>query len=146
MRAVFRGRKAGFLVALGALVGAIASATAVGAPKAATARPANFRVTINGKRLTPTQLAASADAYLPVKAGRVTVGVTWTHNIRKSGYYVLVSDMGSTDRRRCTIGTSCVLTSSKPLVKSAETGYAIRIVQIKGNKVVSNKTVCVMGK
>ena len=128
------------------LVGVIVPATGMGATSAAAAKPANFKVIINGKRLTPSQLAASADTYFPVRAGRVTVGVTWTNNIRNSGYYVLVSDMGSTDRRRCTTGTSCVLTSVKPLGKSAKTGYAIRIVQVKGNKVVSNKTVCVMGR
>jgi hypothetical protein len=53
--------------------------------------------------------------------------------------------MGSTDRR-CTSERSRVLISSKPLGKAAETGYAIRIVRVKGNRVVSNKTVCVMGK
>jgi hypothetical protein len=103
-------------------------------------------VIINGTQLTQSRLMASADTYFPVKAGRVTIGVRWTNDIRNSGYYVPVSDMGSTDRRRCTIGTSCFLSSSKPLVKSAETGYAIRIVQVKGNRVVSNKTVCVMGR
>jgi hypothetical protein len=131
---------------LAVAVAAIVPTTGVGATNATTAKPANFKVIINGKQLTPSQLAASADTYFPVRPGRVTVGVRWTNDIRNSGYYVLVSDMGSTDRRRCTVGTSCVLTATKPLVKTAETGYAIRIVQVKGNRVLSNKTVCVMGK
>jgi hypothetical protein len=100
----------------------------IGATKAPTAKPANFKVVVNGKTLTAAQMMASADTYFPVKAGRrLTIGVTWTNNIRNSGYYVLVSDMGSTDRRRCTVGTSCFLTSTKTL-KTTETGYAIRIV------------------
>ena len=95
------------------------------------------------------EMAASARFLLrvgeAVLKGPLRVGVRWTGNLSGSGYYVVVADLGSTDRRRCVAGTSCYVDASKGLSRNQEMGWAIKIVLVRGNLVVSNKTICLLG-
>ena len=146
MHGMFWGRRAGVLVVLTAVVGAVVPAAGMGTTNVGAARPTKFKVIINGKALTASQMTAAADAYVPTRAGRVKIVATWTNDVHNSGYYVLVSDMRSSERRRCTVGTSCSVTSARPLARTAEMAYAIRVVQVRGHRVISTRTVCLIGR
>jgi hypothetical protein len=128
-------------LALGAaLLPAAPSGTAAGV----AAKPSNFRVFVNGRMLTNAQLATAGDTYIPAKAGRLTVAVRWTTNLRGTNHQVRIVDVRSKNVRRCTSGTSCSLTTSKPLAVGDETSWSIQI--LRGGKLVSEKAVCLIGK
>ena len=141
-----RGKSVPLLVMVGALLLALAPGIGAGATTVAAAKPVNFKIAINGKTLTNAQLSAGAETYLPITTGRTQVSVRWSNDLRGSGYYVVVKDVGRHTNRRCTTGTSCVAVWSKNLRASDEMAWTIQIVQAQGNKVVSEKNVCVVGK
>ena len=132
------------LLALGAvLLAGLVPELGAGATAAA---PANFKITINGMTLTNAQLSASSETYLPITTGRTRVNVRWTNDLRGSGYYVVVKDAGLNNRQRCTTGTTCNVVWNKTLRPADEMAWTIQIVRARGNKVVSEKNVCVVGK
>jgi hypothetical protein len=57
-----------------------------------------------------------------------------------------VKDAAKRTNRRCTTGTTCVAIWSKSLRPADEMGWTVQIVRTQGNKVVSEKYVCVVGK
>jgi len=132
-------------LAAGLLV-AVAPGLGTAATGATSAPPANFKIAVNGKTLTNAQLAAGAETYFPTKVGRTQVAVRWNNDLRGSGYYVVVKDAAKRTTRRCTTGTTCVAVWGKSLRVSDEMGWTVQIVRKQGNKVVSEKYVCVVGK
>ena len=130
----------------GAFIAAAVPTIGTGATKASAAKPANFRVVVNNRYIPNSMLAPANDTYITTALGRTKVGVVWQNDLRGSGYYVIVAAVGSTDRRKCVSGTSCIVTASKPLAHTQEVGYGIKIVRTKGNVVLSDKTVCLLGK
>jgi hypothetical protein len=134
------------LTLAGALLLAVSPELGSGATGAAAAKPTSFTIAVNGKTLTNAQLAAGAETYLSTKVGRTQVAVRWRGDLRGSGYYVVVKDASKYTTRRCTTGTSCVAVWSKTLRATDEMGWTIQIVRTQGNRVVSEKYVCVVGK
>jgi hypothetical protein len=77
------GRRLFLLVLLVATaVTALAAMPALGARQA---RPTNFRIYVNGRALSAAALSTAADSYVPVKAGRLSIGATWVTNLRGTG-------------------------------------------------------------
>jgi len=113
---------------------------------ATTSKPANFRVVVNNKYVPNSMLAPANETYITTPTGRLRVGVVWQNDLRNSGYYVIVAGVGTTDRLRCVSGTACLLVARKPLAHAEETGWNIKIVKTRGNVVLSDKTVCLVGK
>lgn len=127
-----------------ALVG-LTPAAGVGATTAAAAKPTNLKIVINGHTLTAAQTAAGADTYLNVRAGRLTVGARWIGKVQGSGYYVLIVDSGSTDKRRCRVGTTCTVVSSKGIRKTQEMNWSIQIIRSSTGVLASQKIICLAG-
>jgi hypothetical protein len=135
-------------LALVALTGAVAVVVAPGlgnaSPQAAAAKPAGFRIAINGRTLTAAQLNAGEETYLPVKVGRNSISVRWVNDLRGSGYSVIVVDNPLSVRRRCTTGTSCSATARGTLTAGAEMYWTVLIN--KGSRTLSTKSICITGK
>jgi len=134
------------LTLVGALLTAVAPELGVGATNAAAAKPSNFKIAINGRTLTNAQLNASAETYFPMRSGRMQVAARWTNDLRGTGYYVIIVNSAKTASRRCTTGTSCLVSASKPLGIGNEVSWSIQIRRTPGNKLLSEKVVCLIGK
>lgn len=132
-----------------ALVGAglvgLTPTAGLGASDAATAKPKNVRLVINGRTLTAAQSNQGADEYLKVRAGKLTVGARWTGNVTGSGYYVLIADSGSSAKKRCRTGTSCTLVASKGIRKGQETTWSVQIIRSSTGVMASQKIICLVG-
>jgi hypothetical protein len=136
----------GLLLLTGVLV-LLAPGLGGGATAAGTAaRPSNFKIVVNGKTLTAAQLAQAADTYITTRTGRTLVAVRWRNTLRGSGYYVLITNSRQTATRKCTSGTSCIVRASTPLVKGDEISWSVQIKRRAGNKLVTEKVVCLIGK
>jgi len=146
-RPTLTGGKIAVLLTLvtGAIV-AVAAGPSPGATGATATIPANFQVIVNGKFIPTSKMAPISDEYIPFAPGRLKVGVRWTNDLRGSGYYVIVADIGSADRRRCLTGTSCYVVASRRLAPQQEMGWSIKILRTKGNRVLSDKTVCIVAR
>lgn len=134
------------LILVGALLTAVAPGLGVGATNAAAAKPSNFKIAVNGRILTSAQLNASAETYFPLKPGRMQVAVRWANDLRGTGYSVVIVNSAKTASRRCTTGTSCIVSASKPLGVGNEVSWSIQIKRSPGNKLLSEKVVCLIGK
>ena len=134
------------LVLAGALLVAVAPGLAVAASGATKAAPSNFKVAVNGRTLTSAELAAGADNYMSTKTGRTQVAVRWRNDLSGSGYYVLIVDSAGGTKHRCTTGTSCAAVGGKPLAVGNEVSWSIQIRRTAGNKLASEKVVCLIGK
>jgi len=133
------------LAAMGLALAALAPASGVGATRASAAKPTNLRIVINGTTLSAAQTRTGSDEYLSVRAGRLTVGARWTGNVRGSGYYILIADSGSTDKRRCRTGTTCTVVSTKGVKKAQEMTWSIQVIRSSTGVMVSQKVVCLAG-
>ena len=133
-------------VLTGLLLAAAVPTAGIGATTASAAKPANFRVVVNNKYVPNSMLAPANETYITTPTGRLRVGVVWQNDLRNSGYYVIVAGVGTTDRLRYVSGTACLLVARRPLAHAQETGWNIKIVKTRGNVVLSDKTVCLVGK
>ena len=133
-----------------ALVGAslVTAAPGLGfaATTAAAGTPVNFAIVINGRTLSSAQVAKGSESYLPVGAGRLSVGARWKTDLNGTGYYVKISDKGSADLRRCRIGTACEVRASKDIIDGQEMTWSIQVLRTRDRTLVSQKFVCLVGK
>jgi len=136
------GRRLFLLVLLVAT--AMTAVAAMPAFAAQQARPTNFKIYVNGRALSAAALSTAADTYVPVKAGRLSIGATWVTNLRGTGHKVIIVSSNGSDRRICAAGTSCLLIAKQPLVNAQESSWSVQIYR-NGN-LVSEKTVCLVGK
>ena len=134
------------LALAGALFLAVSPELGSGATGATVAKPSNFKIAVNGKTLTAAQLATATDTYITAKAGRTQVAVRWNNDLRGSGYYVLITNSRKNATRRCTSGTSCAVTAGAALANGDEISWSIQIKRTSGNKLVTEKVVCLVGK
>jgi hypothetical protein len=135
-----------FLVLVGALLLALVPELGAGATRISAATPSNFKIAVNGKTLTAAQLVKTAETYVSTRPGRTQVSVRWANDLRGSGYYVLINNSRKNATRTCTAGTSCSATASTALVKGDEVSWSIQIRRTAGNKLVTEKVVCLLGK
>ena len=118
---------------------------ASGATDATAAKPKNLKIVINGRTLTSAQSNQGADTYLNVRAGRLTVGASWTGNVAGSGYYILVADSNSATKRRCRVGTTCTVVASKGIRKAQEMNWSIQIIRSSTGVMAGQKVICLIG-
>ncbi|MSO96328.1 MAG: hypothetical protein EXQ81_11165 [Thermoleophilia bacterium] len=133
------------LTLVGAVLAALTPTAGFGATSATSMRPTNLRVVINGSTLTNAQSTTGADTYLKVRAGRLTVGARWRGNVKGSGYYILISDSSSADKRRCRTGTTCTVAASKGLRRAQEMEWSIQTIRASTGVVVAQKIICLVG-
>lgn len=140
------GRKGIVLLALaGTALAGLTPTAGVGATGATAAKPTNLKIVINGRALTNAQSTQGADEYLGVRTGKLTVGARWTGNVKGSGYYVLIIDSNSADKRRCRIGTTCTVVASKGIRKAQEMNWSIQIIRTSTGVMASQKIICLVG-
>ena len=133
------------LTVVGAVLVALTPTAGFSATGATAAKPKNLRVVINGRTLTSAQSAAGIDTYLKARAGRLTVGARWTGNVTGSGYTILISNSSSADRRRCRVGTTCTVVSSKGLGKGQEIEWSIQTIRTSTGAMVAQTIICLIG-
>jgi len=135
-----------FLILVGALLLALAPELGAAATGAAAAKPSNFKIAVNGKTLTAAQLVTATETYISTRPGRTQVAVRWANDLRGSGYYVLINNSRKNATRTCTAGTSCSATASTALANGDEVSWSVQIRRTAGNKLVTEKVVCLVGK
>ena len=134
------------LALVGASLVAVAPDLGIGATTTAAGKPANLEIVVNGRTLTSAQAVQGADNYLPVGAGRLSVGARWSNDLSGTGYYVKIADTGSKDLRRCRTGTSCKVSATKTIVNGQEMTWSIQILRTRDGTLVSQKIICLVGK
>jgi hypothetical protein len=109
--------------------------------------PRDFELLLNGKSFPTTPITSGADDYLPIKAGKLRVEARWTNDPRASGYRIVISttEPQARDFAVCSRGTSCVVGRRVPIDVDEEMSWAVKLVTVKGNEVVTGIRVCLRG-
>jgi len=120
----------------------------VATPTAASTRPHNIKVLINGKRFAIAALVGGADNYLPINAGRLRVEARWQGNARGSGYYVVISttEPQRRDYKTCSAGTSCLVSQKAQILAGQEMTWTVRIIKTQGKRLAAGFKVCLVGR
>lgn len=106
--------------------------------------PQDVKYLINGTKLRSSELEKGTDNYLPIRPGRLQVGVSWTGKL--NGTYVLITDSSSKTTKTCSTGTSCVATRTARVRNKQEMSWSIQVLTLKGRKMLSNTIICLVGK
>jgi hypothetical protein len=115
---------------------------------AATVKPHNVKLYINGKRQRAMALLNGADEYYPIKAGMLkNIVARWQGDARGTGYRVIMetTEPFNVTYATCSSGTTCRVT--KPVFIQSSQEMAWKITVVKGRtKVVGGILVCLVGK
>ena len=110
-------------------------------------RPHDFELLVNGEPQKLVPLIESDD-YMPIPVGKLQAEGRWTTDARGTGYDVVLATTQPTNKTHatCRTGTSCPAPAAVPLGVDQEMTWELRLVTVKGDRVVGGAKICLVGR
>jgi hypothetical protein len=120
---------------------------AVEAVWTAPPRPQEIELLINGKRQKITPLTGGDD-YVGTPVGKLKAVARWATDARGTGYYVVLATTQPKKQTHatCRTGTTCSAPQAMPIGVDEEMTWEVRVVTVKGDRVVDGAKVCLVGR